>query len=160
MEIYVGEFVTTEHGICTLYSLHRYRRKRTGEVIATMGYDCVKDQLKHPWALLCGQEKMARIIFRHLKKYAIAKVYHGHRVIAVEQSDASALTVTQCDDGSIKKFSASWIVGADGPRSIVRKSANISLTGFTWDSQLVATNVRFDFSKYGFLSGRKTPFVL
>lgn len=48
-----------------------------------------------------------------------------------------------------KTFSASWVVGADGAGSTVRKLLGLPFEGHTWEEMVVATNVVFPFEKYG-----------
>lgn len=50
-----------------------------------------------------------------------------------------------------EKFSADYIVGCDGASSQIRRSlfGNLDFPGRTWDEQIVATNVYYDMSPYG-----------
>ncbi len=51
--------------------------------------------------------------------------------------------------GRTERLSCDWLVGADGARSTVRKLRGISFEGHTWDEQVYAANVDFDFSTLG-----------
>src|SRR5690606_6723299 len=45
---------------------------------------------------------------------------------------------------------ASWVVGADGAGSLVRKALGLSFEGMTWPERFVATNVFHDFTTGGY----------
>ena len=50
-------------------------------------------------------------------------------------------------------LSATYVVAADGGKSTMRRLLDISFDGFTYEEQLVSTNVYFDFEKYGWRDG-------
>jgi 3-(3-hydroxy-phenyl)propionate hydroxylase/6-hydroxy-3-succinoylpyridine 3-monooxygenase len=45
---------------------------------------------------------------------------------------------------------ARWVVGADGAGSTVRRLLGLSFDGMTWTERFVATNVYYDFQRYGY----------
>lgn len=53
------------------------------------------------------------------------RIFRGHRVIDIDQSSGLVDVLCQSDSGQIS-FRASWVVGADGARSTVRKLCGIS----------------------------------
>ncbi|KAI0020821.1 FAD binding domain-containing protein [Xylariomycetidae sp. FL0641] len=78
------------------------------------------------------------------------KVHWRHRVTATGQDEQKAWVDVDTPEGP-KKFEADYVIGCDGATSQVRKSLfGDDFPGFTWDKQIVATNVYYDFTKYGF----------
>ncbi|KAI1489508.1 FAD binding domain-containing protein [Biscogniauxia mediterranea] len=72
-----------------------------------------------------------------------------HRVVATGQDDRHAWVEADTPEGRTTIF-GDYVVGCDGAASAVRKSLfGDEFPGFTWDKQIVATNVYYDFQKYG-----------
>ncbi|KAK8044343.1 FAD/NAD(P)-binding domain-containing protein, partial [Apiospora rasikravindrae] len=88
---------------------------------------------------------------RFLNKYN-GKISWRHRVIGTGQTEDQAWVNVEI--GELQEQTmiyGDYIVGCDGGRSTVRKSLfGDEFPGFTWNQQIVATNVYYDFSKYGF----------
>ena len=67
-----------------------------------------------------------------------------HKVVDVGQDGEKAWADVETKDG-MKRVEADYIVGCDGANSTVRKCVfGKDFPGFTWDTQIVATNVRKD----------------
>ena len=93
--------------------------------------------------LLClPLNKLGRLLLDHIEKYPAAKILWSHQVLGIEQNEKEATVVVKTNSGE-KKFSADYIVGCDGANSIIRRSlfGDMNFPGFTWDEQIVATNV-------------------
>jgi 2-polyprenyl-6-methoxyphenol hydroxylase-like FAD-dependent oxidoreductase len=66
-----------------------------------------------------------------------------HKVVNVVQDKHTAWAEVELPSGEKKKIEADYIVGCDGANSTVRKSLfGNDFPGFTWDAQIIATNVR------------------
>ncbi|KAI1496989.1 FAD binding domain-containing protein [Biscogniauxia marginata] len=80
-----------------------------------------------------------------------------HRVTGTGQDEARAWVDVETPEGKTQIY-GDYIVGCDGATSKVRKSLfGDEFPGFTWDTQIVATNVYYDFTKYGF---KDSSFIL
>ena len=78
----------------------------------------------------------------------------GRKVTAIDQSSGDDIKVTVEDsEGKNSVLSADYVVAADGGRSTLRRLLDISFDGFTYEEQLVSTNVYYDFEKYGWFDG-------
>jgi len=53
-------------------------------------------------------------------------------------------------EGATETIDASYLIGADGAHSLVRKAMDLELEGETLDAQLVATDLKFPFKEHGF----------
>lgn len=120
-----------------------YRIFATDEVIK-LRLDALEGHVHHPYSVVLGQDSLERIVLRHLGRYPNVTIDWNTTVTAVEQHSAGVRLTT-----SQGEVHADWVVGADGGRSVVRKSLGIAFEGMTWPERFVATNVRFDFGKYG-----------
>jgi 2-polyprenyl-6-methoxyphenol hydroxylase-like FAD-dependent oxidoreductase len=84
------------------------------------------------------------------------------RCAGIEQ-DAEGVTVTVAREGSEQRFSANYVVGADGARSTVRRALGVSLEGETHPQRMVLSDesvedsrqarMRFAVREPGFLVG-------
>lgn len=103
----------------------------------------------YPYNLAFGQHILAQLVMSHLQRLPNARALFNHRVVGLAQ-DSSGVTVTVETPQGREEMRASWLVGADGARSAVRHLLDLPFEGHTWPDRFVATNVRFDFGKYGF----------
>ena len=71
------------------------------------------------------------------------------RLVNLKQNDAGCMLTVETPQGS-KQIHARWVVGADGARSAVRGSLSLPFEGHTWPERFVATNVQYDFGRYGY----------
>lgn len=103
----------------------------------------------YPYNLAFGQHILAQLVMRHLQRLPNARVLFNHRVVGLAQ-DSSGIAVSVDTPQGRTEMRAGWLVGADGARSAVRHLLGLPFEGHTWPERFVATNVRFDFGKYGF----------
>ena len=109
---------------------------------------------KFPSGLNCGQPMLAKVLMDKLVDVYGAKVLFNHGVLSMTDPDADGpVTLTCATPGSdeIIKLTASFIIGADGGKSTVRKLLGIEFEGFSWPKEdFVASNVYYPFMDYGF----------
>jgi 2-polyprenyl-6-methoxyphenol hydroxylase-like FAD-dependent oxidoreductase len=99
-----------------------------------------------------GQQTLAEIILSHCIKEEKFRVRWGHRFVGAKQSgEAETVSISCVGPVGEKYFSCDYLIAADGAGSAVRRSLCIPFEGFTWqDFRFVASNVIYDFEKYGF----------
>ncbi|KAH8886972.1 FAD binding domain-containing protein [Thozetella sp. PMI_491] len=80
-----------------------------------------------------------------------ATIQWEHKVVDIGQDDGKAWAEVETKEGT-KTIEADYIVGCDGANSQIRKCLfGNDFPGFTWDSQIIATNTYYDFEgKFGF----------
>lgn len=99
-------------------------------------------------------DQLGILLETELKTLPNATVKYHHKVVALHD-DPSQPQVTldvETPNGSVQQISADYVVGCDGGNSTMRKllfGAGV-FPGFTWDKQIVATNMYYDFDKYGY----------
>jgi len=102
------------------------------------------------------QGTLAEIFLERVQKFPNATVLFNHQVSGIDQAD-DHVTVTAkvlAEDGTTteKKYVGEYAAGTDGGRSAVRKLIGQHLDGYTWEDQIIATNVQgFDFAAHGML---------
>ena len=106
-----------------------------------------------PAGINCPQPQLAQILLDHLVNRYNGRVDFNQRVIEISQLENQTVKVVAVDSATEVKteYICDWLIGADGAGSTIRKLAGISFDGFSWPKEdFVATNIRFDFQKYGF----------
>jgi 2-polyprenyl-6-methoxyphenol hydroxylase-like FAD-dependent oxidoreductase len=89
-------------------------------------------------------------MYTHCQRYPGTKVLFDHEVQWVTQDANSATVSGKTASGEPFSYSASYVVGADGGKSTVRKQLGVTLDGFTWDETYLATNIFYPFEKLGY----------
>jgi 3-(3-hydroxy-phenyl)propionate hydroxylase len=123
---------------------------KTGERIR-LNMNALAGDVTHPYQVHLGQDKLAEIILEHLLRFPHARVRWSSRVVGLSQ-DGAGVTVRADTPGGPMELGAGWVVGADGGHSTVRQLLGLSMDGMTWPERFVATNIRYDFAKYGYAS--------
>jgi 2-polyprenyl-6-methoxyphenol hydroxylase-like FAD-dependent oxidoreductase len=116
-------------------------RKLDGTYLA--GFDCrvIKD---YEYRLCCMPlAQLDRLLYKHATALPNVKVVFNHKVVEIGQDEGKAWVDVETQDG-VKRFEAEYIVGCDGASSVVRRKlfGQRDFPGWTWDKQIVATNVR------------------
>jgi 3-(3-hydroxy-phenyl)propionate hydroxylase len=72
------------------------------------------------------------------------EIFFNHEVVDVSQT-ADDVRVDVTGPEGTKSHSGAYLIGADGGRSIVRKSSEITFEGFTWPERFIVLTTPFDF---------------
>jgi 3-(3-hydroxy-phenyl)propionate hydroxylase len=125
------------------------RDRRTG-VVAQFDLGLIADETPYPFRLHCEQHKLSRIAFKALSRFPNARVLFGHRCTGFTQ-DADGVTVQVSSElGGDTEIRASYLLGTDGARSVVRKTLDVEFEGFTWPERILVFATSFDLQKEGF----------
>jgi 3-(3-hydroxy-phenyl)propionate hydroxylase len=124
---------------------YQYRDRRSGEA-AIFDMNLLAGETDHPFRLQCEQFKMTRIACEMLQAYPHAEVRFGHRVLGASNAGDRAEVAIETTAGE-QKLSASFVVGADGASSRVRKSLGIEYGGFTYPEQFLVVSTPFEFGE-------------
>lgn len=132
----------------------RKSNAKGGEKLGALQMSAVpKGAVKYPFAgVHLGQHDVAEIILKHCEKQKCFQIKWRHRFVGCKQTETSKLVeVVAVGPFGEKFFTCDYLVGADGSASSVRRALCIPFEGFTWnDFRFVATNIKYDFEKYGF----------
>lgn len=87
-------------------------------------------------------DELLPLMNEHLARHPAGRVLLSHEVLAVGQDKDKAWVDVRTPEGE-KRLEADYVVGCDGAPSKVRRELfGSEFPGFTWDKQIVATNVR------------------
>jgi len=118
----------------------------SGRVVAEFDHAILKDDTPYPFVVQCEQHKLAAMCIERLKGFPNADVLMSCRVAAVAQFD-DRVEVTVESDGHREVVTGSYLIGADGGRSTVRKALDIAFEGYTFPERFLVLTTTVDFEK-------------
>ncbi|KAJ9494711.1 hypothetical protein H2202_009787 [Exophiala xenobiotica] len=123
-------------------------RKLDGTFLAGLDNSYLHD---YPDRIAClPLAQLDRLLYRHAIAQPTLKVSFNHKVVDIGQDADKAWVDVETPEGQ-QRLEAAYIVGCDGASSIVRRCLyGKEFPGYTWDKQIVATNVAYPFEKYGY----------
>ncbi len=126
--------------ICQKY---QYRDRRTGE-IAEFDLSVLAGDTRHPYRLQAEQWKYTRLVWNTLQSTysAVATCLFNHAIKGVWQT-GDGVEILVSDHGEEKIIKASFLIGADGADSAVRKAAAIRFEGFTYPEKFLVASTPF-----------------
>src|SRR6185503_2313687 len=113
----------------------------TLERIAAFDFERLRGETDFPYVVQTEQHKLANMALARLRRMPNVEVVMGCAVSAVEQ-DENQVTVTAGE----RRFTADYVIGADGGRSTVRKCLGIEFEGYTWPERFLVITTGFDFA--------------
>jgi 3-(3-hydroxy-phenyl)propionate hydroxylase len=124
-------------------------RERRGDLVAQFDLDLLAGETPYPWRLHLEQHRLTPIQLELLRREASAQIHFDHRITGLEQK-ADRVLVKLESEGIPGTFEASWVIGADGGRSTVRKLIPVEFEGFTWPEQFLVVSTPYDFAQHGY----------
>jgi 2-polyprenyl-6-methoxyphenol hydroxylase-like FAD-dependent oxidoreductase len=103
----------------------------------------------YPYNVHLGQHTLAQLVLKHFSALPNAVMRWRARLVELRQND-SGCTLTVETAQRQEQIRAQWVVGADGARSTVRALLSLPFEGHTWPERFVATNVEYDFERFGY----------
>lgn len=125
--------------------IYRFRDRVTGDQVAEFDLGEMKDELKFPFVL---QYEQYKLVFKIMALYGgdpDFDVRFSHTVIGLAQADDHVDVTVALGDGSVETIRAAYLVGCDGGRSTVRKTAEIPFEGFTYPELFIKIGTYYDF---------------
>jgi len=114
------------------------------EIIAEFDFGVLKDDTRFPYVVQCEQHKLANMAIEQLRRLAHASVDFSSRVTSLQQFDDRVDAVVE-DARGTRKISGSYLIGADGGRSTVRKALGIVFEGYTHPERFLVLTTPFSF---------------
>ena len=125
---------------------YQYRDRRTGEV-AEFDMSLIADETAFPYRLQLEQYELTRLVAPALDAFAHAELRYEHEVTGFRQN-ADRVVVDVSVPGGTDTVTGSYLVGADGASSRVRKAAGIDFAGFTYDEKFLVASTSFPFEEF------------
>ena len=135
-----------EHGL----QVRRWQiRSRRGGLVAEFDLGLLADETPYPYRLHLEQHRLTPIELDILRKEPAAEVHFLHRIIGFEHKADSVVARFE-SEGIPGKLEASWLIGADGGRSTIRRLLAVEFEGFTWPEQFLVVSTPYDLARHGF----------
>lgn len=124
---------------------YQYRDRKTGTV-ADFDMSLLAEETEFPFRLQLEQWEMVSVGHKKLKEdYPdLVDIRLGTRLSWMEQR-ADGVTCHVEDAVSVESIEASFVIGADGSSSTVRKLLKINFSGFTYDERFLVLSTDFRF---------------
>jgi len=113
-----------------------------GNMVAEFNFNILSCDTRFPYVVQCEQHKLADIALERLRRLDNASVEFGSRVNAVALHD-DRVEVESAAGGQI--ITGSYLIGADGGRSTVRKALNINFEGYTHPERFLVLTTTHEF---------------
>ena len=128
---------------------HWQIRNKPGDLVAEFDLGLLADVTPFPHRLHLEQHRLTPIQLDILRSEGGADIRFGCKITGYTQSADGVAVAAECD-GKTETIVASWLIGADGGRSVVRKVSGIEFEGFTWPEIFVVASTTHDFGAQGF----------
>jgi 3-(3-hydroxy-phenyl)propionate hydroxylase len=99
------------------------------QLVAQFDYAVLKNDTRHPFVVQCEQFKTAKLILDRLQRFPNVEVMFDHEVVDLAQSVDAVTVQVREPSGAIARHSGTYLIGADGGRSAVRRRSEINFEG-------------------------------
>jgi len=123
--------------------LFRIWHRSTGKLVAEFDFGNLKNDTRYPFAVQCEQHKLANLAIERLRAFPHATVEFSARVTSISQS-SDAVEIAVETAAGIRTVKGSYLIGADGGRSTVRKALDIEFEGYTHPERFLILTTPFD----------------
>lgn len=117
----------------------------SARMIAEFDHAVLKHDTPYPFVVQCEQHKLAKLAIERLRELPNAQVRFSARVDAVEQFGDRVELAVETAEGR-ETVTGSYLIGADGGRSTVRKALGIEFEGYTFPERFLVLTTPVDFT--------------
>lgn len=128
----------------------RYWDRRSGRLVAEFDHAVIKDEVRHPWALQCEQDKLSRVLHSHLSSAPTVRLLTHTRAVACEQSDGHVEVTVEKKGGETERLVSDYAIAADGARSTMRSLLGIPFEGFTYPERFLIISTPHNMQDEGY----------
>ncbi len=121
---------------------YQFRDRRDG-LIAQFDFRLLADETRYPYRLQLNQQRLVQMLFDRLQKNPNVQLRFGTRVTGLRSEAGQPVLQLDGPDGP-GELTASYVIGADGPRSAVRDMLGVAFEGFTYPERFAITSTLVD----------------
>ena len=118
----------------------------SGRLIAEFDHAVLARDTPYPFVVQCEQHKLVDLAIQRLSGLPNARYEFATQVTEVE-AGADAVEITVRHGDRIERMTGSYLIGADGGRSTVRKALGIAFDGYTFPERFLVLTTPFDFAQ-------------
>jgi 3-(3-hydroxy-phenyl)propionate hydroxylase len=120
--------------------------KATHTKITEFDHELLHGETEFPFVVQTEQHKLCNMGLKKLAQYGHVQVRMRTELTGLSQSD-ERVTVTAKGPNGTESIEGAYLIGADGGRSVVRKTLDIEFEGYTWPEQFLVLTVLDDFQQ-------------
>ena len=130
--------------------LFHYWDRHEGKLVAEFDHAHLKDDTRFTYVLQCERIKIVEEALELVKAHPGIELRLSTEFTAFSQT-ADGVTVQVTNPaGESEAIAGSYLVSAEGARSIVRKDLDIEFEGFTYPDRTLNIEVAYDFRQHGY----------
>jgi 3-(3-hydroxy-phenyl)propionate hydroxylase len=130
--------------------LFHYWDRHEGKLVAEFDHAHLKGDTRFPYVLQCERIKIVEEALKLVKAHPGIELRLSTEFTAFSQA-ADGVTVQVTNPaGESETITGSYLVSAEGARSIVRKDLDIEFEGFTYPDRTLNIEVAYDFRQHGY----------
>lgn len=124
-------------------------RDRRDGVFAEFDLGALADVTDFPFRFHLPQHYLSSLLLDELRTLPGVELRLGQAVERVSHGDGRATLMLRHGD-TVQDVAFPWVVGADGARSVVRKTGEFAFEGFTWREKFLVTNIAMPMETLGY----------
>ncbi|WP_177212840.1 FAD-dependent oxidoreductase [Geodermatophilus ruber] len=118
-------------------------RDRVEGLVAEFDFRLLADETRYPYRLQLNQQHLVRMLFDRLQQDPGVQLRFGTRLTGLRVAGDGPVLELEGPDGHTE-LAASYVIGADGPRSAVRNAVGVPFEGFTYPERFAITSTSVD----------------
>jgi 3-(3-hydroxy-phenyl)propionate hydroxylase len=130
--------------------LFHYWDRHEGKLVAEFDHAHLKDDTRFPYVLQCERIKIVEEALKLVKAHPGIELRLSTEFTAFSQTANGVTAQVTNPAGESETIAGSYLVSAEGARSIVRKDLDIEFEGFTYPDRTLNIEVAYDFRQHGY----------
>jgi 3-(3-hydroxy-phenyl)propionate hydroxylase len=127
-----------------------YWDRQSNALIAEFDHALLKDDTRFPYVLQCERIKIVEEALKMAKAHPLIAVRMATEFQSFEQRSDAVLARATNASGEEETLRGSYLVSAEGARSIARKDLGLEFEGFTYPERTINIEVAYDFKQHGY----------
>jgi 3-(3-hydroxy-phenyl)propionate hydroxylase len=127
-----------------------YWDRQDNVLIAEFDHTLLKNDTRFPYVLQCERIKIIEEALKMAKAHPLIEVRMATEFVGFEQRGDAVQVQVKNAAGDDETIRGSYLVSAEGARSIARKSLNVEFEGFTYPERTINIEVAYDFTQHGY----------
>ena len=125
----------------------QYWDRETDSMFAEFDHAVLKNDTRFPYVLQCERTKIIDEAMQVLRETKMCDIRMSTEFVSFTQDGNGVEAIVTDTAGNEEPIRGSYIVSAEGGRSIVRKSLGIEFEGYTYPERTLTVAVCYDFDK-------------
>jgi 3-(3-hydroxy-phenyl)propionate hydroxylase len=130
--------------------LFHYWDRPEGKLVAEFDHALLKDDTRFPYVLQCERIKIVAEALKLVKAHPGIELRLSTEFTAFSQTADGVVAQVTNAAGETEAIDGSYLISAEGARSIVRKDLDIEFEGFTYPDRTLNIEVAYDFRTHGY----------